>query len=333
MAIAFTTGVVTASATCWRINPSPYAGAQFKTVADAMNDINVLSGDTLLLDPGMHEDFTLQRNNMTVIGSGYFLDKNKDWAESQSTIIMYVTLSEGSKIEGCDITSLVLRGDNIASRCKVSSSINCTPSYYPGENSLITQCYVSYIELNNNCIARNNIVDGIVQGRRGCIFENNIVVGYSDYWGSNPHVIRNFENSTIRNNILINTRQGFDDNQIPYATAIMYSCSNNVIQNNVMSTPAKYADSTIPHNYFVGATIENTFVNEGSDDAKWQLLDSSAAKGAATHGGDCGAFGGPTPYVLSGIPQFLPHITEALVPAKPTDGKITVKLKIANQNE
>ncbi|MDE6287905.1 MAG: hypothetical protein K2M00_03865 [Muribaculaceae bacterium] len=108
---------------------------------------------------------------------------------------------------------------------------------------------------------------------------------------------------------------------------------NNVIQNNVFSTPAKYANEQYPGNYYVGATIENTFVNEGSEDAKWQLLETSAAKNAATHGGDCGAFGGPTPYVLSGIPQFLPHITEALIPAKPTDGKITVKLKIENQNE
>ena len=105
------------------------------------------------------------------------------------------------------------------------------------------------------------------------------------------------------------------------------------MQNNVFSTPERFKNDGYPNNYYVGATVENTFVNEGSDDAKWQLLDSSAAKGAATHGGDCGAFGGATPYVLSGIPMFLPHITEALVPAKPTDGKITVKLKIENQNE
>ncbi len=111
-----------------------------------------------------------------------------------------------------------------------------------------------------------------------------------------------------------------------------------MIQNNVYSVAERYVNTSdlfkgYPNNYYVGATVENTFVNEGSDDAKWQLLDSSAAKGAATHGGDCGAFGGATPYVLSGIPMFLPHITEALVPAKPTDGKITVKLKIENQNE
>ena len=151
----------------------------------------------------------------------------------------------------------------------------------------------------------------------------------SDGWS----VVGNINNATIKNNIIINTSQGFDSDQIPYAAATVSFTDNNIIQNNVFSTPERYANTDYPSNFYVGATIENTFVNEGSEDAKWQLLTTSAAKGAATHGGDCGAFGGPTPYVLSGIPQFLPHITEALIPAKPTEGKITVKLKIANQNE
>lgn len=331
LAIAFVLGVASASATCWRINPSPYAGAQFKTVADAMNDINVLPGDTLLLDPGKHESFALQRNNMTVIGSGYFLDKNKDWAETQATIITNVTLSEGSKIEGCDVSSLYLKTGCIASRCK-SDDISSSPSFHSTENALITQCYTGQIYLGKNCIARNNIVTYYVGGNDGCVFENNIVLsgGHSSY---RYCIIGGFTNSTLRNNILINTQTGFDGDQKPYSTYIFNTGENNVIQNNVFSIPERFADSTIPNNLFVGATVENTFVNEGSEDAKWQLLKTSAAKGAATHGGDCGAFGGPTPYVLSGIPQFLPHITEALIPAKPTDGKITVKLKIANQNE
>lgn len=329
MAIALTTGVVTASATCWRINPSPYAGAQFKTVADAMNDINVLPGDTLLLDPGSHGNVDVRnRKNLTVIGSGYFIDKNKDWAESRATIISYAYLSEGSKIEGCDATYISLTDDCTATRCKADQIAAAGSG-----TSLITQCYVNGLELSDNDIVRNNIILSHIFGTNGCTFDNNTIVSSGVYYNE-YYIIFGFKNSTIRNNVIINTKQGFDSNQIPYITNLIHSgCSNNVIQNNILSTPEKYANSSYPQNHFVGATIENTFVNEGSDDAKWQLLDSSAAKGAATHGGDCGAFGGPTPYVLSGIPQFLPHITEALVPAKPTDGKITVKLKIANQNE
>lgn len=320
-------GISAANATCWRINPSPFAKAQFKTVAEAMADINVLSGDTLLLDPGKHDNVDVSsRKNMTITGAGYFLDKNKQWAESQATIIRNANLGSGSKIEGCDAEGITLN-DATASRCK-SKDIKAY-----GENSLVTQCYITNsLAMYENSTARNNIILWYVGGSSGCVFENNIVAGTGFYSYIETYILGGFTNSTIRNNILINTQAGFDGNQIPLSCQIFsLSCSNNVIQNNVFSVPERYVDSSdmfkgYPNNYYVGATVENTFVNEGSDDGKWQLLNTSAAKGAATHGG-------ATPYVLSGIPMFLPHITEALVPAKPTNGKITVKLKIENQNE
>lgn len=326
-------GAAAADATCWRINPSPFAKAQFKTVAEAMADINVLPGDTLLLDPGNHGTIDVRsRDNMTIIGTGYFLDKNKKWAESQSAVVSVAYLSKGSKIEGCDANSIQFIGDATVSRCKINDISG------GGENNLVTQCYIaSTLSLPSNSVARDNIILYCVRGGSGCIFENNIVVSGGEIYSGN-YLISYFKNSTIRNNILINTREGFDSNQVPNSCVIYMDCTNNVIQNNVLSVAERYIDTNVmfkgyPNNYYVGATVANTFVNEGSDDGKWQLLSTSAAKGAATHGGDCGAFGGATPYVLSGIPMFLPHITEAFVPVKPTDGKITVKLKIENQNE
>lgn len=327
-------GVAGAYATCWRINPSPFAKAQFKTVAEAMADINVVSGDTLLLDPGAYGDIDVRsRDNMTIIGAGYFLDKNKQWAESQATIVYNVHLDSGSKIEGCVANDIRLYGNSTASRCK---AVDISPAY---SDNVVECCIAERIlpygtQQSNNNIIKNNIITQI-SNQDGSIIENNVIVGESE-------PISWVRNSTVKNNIIINTRSGFDSNQIPFSCSIYYGSlanfTNNVIQNNVFSVPERYIDSNdmfkgYPNNYYVGATVENTFVNEGSDDAKWQLLSTSAAKGAATHGGDCGAFGGPTPYVLSGIPMFLPHITEALVPAKPTNGKITVKLKIENQNE
>ena len=332
------TSFMAANATCWRVNPSPFAKAKFKTVEEAMNDINVLAGDTLLLDPGKHGSVDVRsRNNITIIGAGYFLDKNKTWAESQSTIVGDVTLGAGSKIEGCDANYITsYEGGATISRCR-TNHINLR-GIYETSNNIVERCITHSIEYGNNNVIRNNIVFQNIRSQDGSIIENNIVAG--DPTGStNSYLIYAVKNSTIRNNIIINSRTGFDSNQIPNACKIYAAnCTNNVIQNNVLSVAERYIDSSdmfkgYPNNYYVGATIEDTFVNTGSDDAKWQLLETSVAKGAATHGGDCGAFGGPTPYVLSGIPMFLPHITEALVPAKPTDGKITVKLKIENQNE
>lgn len=331
------TSFMGANATCWRVNPSPFAKAKFKTVEEAMNDINVLAGDTLLLDPGKHGNVNVTpRNNITIIGAGYFLDKNKTWAESQSTIVGDVTLGAGSKIEGCDASSISVNsagGEVNISRCKTDNFISLN-----GSNNIVERCFCSSVNGGRNNIIRNNIIGNNINSQDGSIIENNIVSGYGR-GGYGDVLIYDVKNSAIRNNIFINTRPGFDSNQIPNACKIYAAnCTNNVIQNNVLSVAERYIDSSdmfkgYPNNYYVGATVENTFVNTGSDDAKWQLLETSAAKWAATHGGDCGAFGGPTPYVLSGIPMFLPHITEALVPAKPTDGKITVKLKIENQNE
>ena len=328
-------GAAAANATCWRINPSPFAKAQFQTVDEAMADINVLPGDTLLLDPGAHSGFTINRENVTVIGPGYNLDQNKNWSESQTAAISgIVSIGKNCTIEGCQFGDVYVHQGAHIKRCRFRSVIGTT---YQSDVT-IEQCLVfgQIAYIHSNWIIRNNIIPsgttyplsgGINNYGIGSIIENNVIVA-----SVSNVVIGNINHATIRNNIIINNKTGFDSNQVPYSSMVVSFDKNNVIQNNVLSTPERYKNDTYS-NYYVGATVENTFVNEGSDDAKWQLLDTSAAKGAATHGGDCGAFGGATPYVLSGIPMFLPHITEALVPAKPTDGKITVKLKIENQNE
>lgn len=328
-------GAAAANATCWRINPSPFAKAQFKTVEEAMADINVLPGDTLLLDPGEHDNVdTRSRNNITIIGPGYFLDQNKGWTESQNaTIKTQCCLGENSKIEGCVIKAYPIYGITGFELGKYSTIERCKLNYVSAQNeNTIADCLISSLACGGHSKIYNNIIIGeynaSFSGGEDVLFENNVVIG-----NRYDYILHSFENSKIKNNIIINIASGFDSAQVPYSAMTVDFDGNNVIQNNVLSTPERYKNSTYPNNYYVGATVENTFVNEGSDDGKWQLLDTSAAKGAATHGGDCGAFGGATPYVLSGIPMFLPHITEALVPAKPTDGKITVKLKIENQNE
>ena len=338
MVAALTLGATVASATTWRINPYLHAGSKFKTVAEAMANINVLPGDTLLRDPGSHGDIDARNREITIIGSGYLLDQNKQWSESQPTIVGNVMLSKNGKIEGCQSTGYISAGENsTVSRCYVAGSINTA------QNCLIERCIFKQLSISadmfivRNCIINYGSGSGyyevpVTTGNshgNGSIIENNVIIG-----SNTNYLFNDVRYCMIRNNIVINTREGFDNSQKPYAASIInFDGGNNSIQNNIFSTPAGFANKQYPNNLYVGATIDNTFVNEGSEDGRWQLIDNSAAKGAATHGGDCGAFDGSTPYILSGIPLYLPHITEASIPAKPTDGKITVKLKIANQNE
>lgn len=335
LAAAALTLASAANAKCWRINPNPNAKAQFTSVKEAMEDLNVYPGDTLLLDPGFHGAINLTQKNITLIGTGYFLDQNKGWTEISESVAERVSLSEGSKVEGVVATGYIGGSSNTTiSRCKTN--------YISGgyNNSLIERCIVDkYIEASSYTTVKNNIIrnNGYIYTGQGCVIENNTVIGNAN--GSNyvgQRAIIEATNSIIRNNIVINTNKDINADRLPnsYFSCISFDQSrNNNIYNNVLTTPAEYADANYPSNHYVGATVENTFVMTGTEDAKYKLLETSAAKKAAANGSDCGAFGGATPYVLSGIPQFLPHITEAIVPTKPTDGKITVKLKIENQDE
>lgn len=72
--------------------------------------------------------------------------------------------------------------------------------------------------------------------------------------------------------------------------------------------------------------------NSLSFDARYQLSESSLATGAADDGGDCGPFGGSSPYILSGVPA-LPFIYKLAVPEEAsTGGGIDVNIKVRTPN-
>lgn len=337
-AAAFTLAAA-ANANCWRINPNPNAKANFLTVAEAMKDANVQPGDTLLLDPGHHGNITLNMEGITLIGTGYLLDKNTSWAETEEAVASSVTLFVRCKVEGLHVTDHITARDlSTVSRCKtryITTVSTAVPSHITIEQCLLTggdysssvYCafhqdyyYAPNFTLKNNIILApfrfSNIPSSGYYFSDSTIENNTIICSKPDLRGSN---------STINNNIIIDTDS---TEQMP----INFSkCDNCVVKNNVLSITG--SNETYPYNHFAGASVDNTFVGEGSEDGMYQLAENSPAKNAATHGGDCGAFGGETPYILSGIPMFQPHITEAIVPKKPTDGKITVKIKLASQDE
>lgn len=329
--------VVLANATTWRVNPNPSAKAQYKTVAEAMDDVYVQPGDTLLLDAGSHGEVNILKENITVIGTGYLLDQNKNWSENDQTYISYARLSsKGGTIEGCAAFQI-----ETTSNCSVR---RCTaPKITVGENSTLEQCLTNGIEVYNYCIVRNNIVLGNVSNffldNQGIVIENNTIITTSAYeTGNIPLNIflyyGNCSNCIVRNNIILNTCSDLNNDLVPASSSWVYPTNipGLSMYNNVTSVAPEFKNKNY-NNHDIGATIESLFVNEGSDDGKWKLSANSSAKGAASDGGDCGAFGGRTPYVLSGIPQFIPHITKIEVPTRPTDGKITIKLKIENQDE
>ncbi len=78
-------------------------------------------------------------------------------------------------------------------------------------------------------------------------------------------------------------------------------------------------------NVFVGYPTQGSY----SFDTRWQLTPTSPAKAAGLNGEDCGIFGGPNPYKLSGI-HNRPLIYEVKAPVYVPNGSdlnITVKVR------
>lgn len=326
-AIAIIAGTTPSLAKTWRLNPNPEAHADFTSIADAMADDRVEEGDELLLDPGTYsESAVVRKKNITITGPGYLMSTNTDWhegrhAELTSGIILYGNCT----IQGVKASSFSLyNANNSVIRCQALNEIHSH-----GTGDVITNNFASSIIGYTRTLITNNIVKSSIFSGTDCRVENNTVLSHhTDY------PIRNFTNSIIKNNIVINTQTGVHSDNIPYRTqTISFNPDdNNTIINNVLSCPAKYADVNYPNNEYVDASLANTFIDNITGD-RYLLRDDSVAKGKATDGGECGAFGGATPYVLSGLPYGMPHITEAQIPSTPTDGKLNIKLKIATQNE
>ncbi len=188
-------------------------------------------------------------------------------------------------------------------------------------NCVVTQNYCYHINSGstywdplNTLIANNYVIDDIsFHNDASCVVYNNLI-------GSKVSVY----NSIVKNNIhygASGSGTGFFEN------------TNNVFEYNMTSK------TTIPPGIGNVTNIEpdSVFVDYTgslgySTDGKWQLKEGSPAIGAGENGIDCGAFGGTSPYVLSGLPA-VPHIYEAIVPTSGSAASgLPVTIKVKSQN-
>lgn len=321
-----------ANAATWRLNPNPDAGADFTSIDEAMADDRVKEGDELLLDPGTYSgDNKLTKNRLTLTGPGHFLAQD-GWSNIDRVIFDKITLSEGSTIQGCCVKGNLIAADSSKIlRCRLND-IRCNKNI---SNLTINGNYILFITYGNlssfkyqHCDISNNIIIGYIYNIDNSTIKNNTFLGhYKDSVLTDGCPLYSITNSTIVDNILMNQYIGAGN-----ISKLVHQCSYVTVVNNVLSVTAANMNTAYPDNYYVGATLENTFIDNITGD-RYLLRDDSVAKGKATDGGECGAFGGSHPYVLSGIPTNMPSITEAKIPTTPTDGKLAITLKIAIQND
>ena len=330
----------TASAKLWRINNDTRKQANFTDINAAMASADVAAGDTLYLDPGcvLSSKQTITKS-VTVVGTGYFLPNGLVGAKINADL--YIKAA-GAKMNAVTITGIVyIVNDNITiERCMLNYRIQSSGVTRYGLTVL--QCYINcstdYSSIEGefrNATIKNNIIrnqyrNGYTYAAIYNVHDSEISYNYLVTEGCNKSyisdVIKDITNSQIYNNII--KHGSYPDRIFAYSA----SDYNNSFYNNVV-TAAEGTYSNVSNIVWLGSADVSTVFAEGTDDAAYHLKEGSPAKGAAADGGDCGPYGGATPYVEGGKPLFHPFINDVTVSVKPVNGKIKLKLNAKMQNE
>jgi hypothetical protein len=293
---------ISTQAKIWRINNNFGASADFEQATTAISSPLVSPGDTLFLE-GSGSNY--QGGNLTkrlvLIGPGYLLsgtDGNPGLQANPNTatITLYIdSIASGSVLIGLSLTAHIDGGaDNVRiERCLLS--VGQWKSGQVMSNLRLNKCIIHSHRFTSYATENLEVTN--------CIFET--AVNYMS--GSN---------SLYRNNIFYNANvqisNAYLSNNIFYGsslTALSCTIRYNIATSNTLPAGNNNINGVLPSSLFVGGN---------SRDGKLRLAAGSPAIGAGEPIGgitpDCGVFGTPDPYRLSGIPP-IPSIYELTVPA------------------
>lgn len=350
IATVFINSAFMANAASYRVNSK--GGAHFVSVAEAMattisSQYYVQAGDTLYAEPGHVEpgDVTLNKK-IILIGPGYnFAETGNNIMNAESAVFHTISTNSNSnfsEIHGCVANNIDLGSYCVANRCKVADQINIS-----GDGCEITNCYVkkingSYERLGIKIIG--NIIlsfEGYNSNSRfqvrSATIANNTVVGSVDGYLLN----NNYHRCEIYNNVIINTNTNLvsasEDTVSRYTNYTIHPdlLIDNSIHHNVLSTvqcPGSNTICNVATNVY-GATMESTLVNNGLMEGQYELKSGSPAIGAASDGGDCGAYGGVKPYKKGGQPAGIPYIYDANFSNPSDNNTINANFKVRITNE
>lgn len=292
--LIFTFLIPSAFATRWRVNNTGIS-ADFITAQQAANSILVFAGDTLYLESSMISYGNLDlAKRLVVIGPGFFLGQNpQTQANIAPAMIENLTFSKGSK-------GSVMTGMTISSWTNVQdTAITLVRNNLGG--------VMVYAPSINNNVSCNYINHMAISGSTGNNVTNNVFIRNYPCWSGNCFSVDASSSASVRNNIFAGCQSVSNctyQNNIATGTA--------AANNNTFTAAASIVDHNIGASTQYGNASGNqenidmsmVFVNTGSDDGRYMLLPGSPAIGAGDGGVDCGIFGGPTPYVLSGMPNL-----------------------------
>ena len=167
----------------------------------------------------------------------------------------------------------------------------------------------------------------------GCSFTTNIS-------GVNGYILNNDIGSVTYGTGILDVSAFTIQNNILYNPTFGTEVGTNIYFNNIVSTSS--AVSGIPNNNgnifsvtpFTTVYVDWNNANTGlyTLDGAYALAAGSPAIGAGSLNGvtvDCGVFGGPAPYVLSGMPQQIPSIYALTAPTQVNSGTANINVTIS----
>jgi hypothetical protein len=317
-----------------RVSNVAGAAAEFSTVQSAHDAINVLTGDTLYVEPSASSYGNLfWTKRLVIIGNGYYLASNPETQANISTsMIAYVQFRNGSDesiITGCELGQVSVGVPG--------SSTDAVNNLFLQRNLINCIRFSGTAGGNNIHFIQNNIYGGdylseLIGGGgpfANVFFENNLIYHTAPGWGGSFY----FPNADVKMELINNVIRGN-----------MTGINSSLLRNNIFfQGSASFTNCGLYNNIGDAAQFGTTngnqsnvnmadvFIcwsncNDYSPDGKYQLKPGSVAAGGGYGGADCGAFGGNYPYVLSGIPN-IPAIYYLNIEPSGTQLNVNVKIK------
>jgi len=326
LVVLFAIPVMT-EAKVWRVNNNPGVVADFTTLDAAM--AGRLTGDTLHLEPSATpyevSGNILVPNNyvadfVTIIGNGYFLDNSPNPSGNpglQQNVLQSIIHTASGNINVNQRFKFI----GVVFQSPVSLSLfgsNSTSNVYFTSCLFMSTLIASVTNMDHVEFLKNYFASTVTMSPNLLsvfTFENNIVLDNFFIYGVNTA-----DQLTIRNNVF--TAQYFcsdaywANNIFKTSTGTFNRC---VLKNNIFGATQFSTGADFELNNQWGVDMSTVFQStQTNSDKYFQLAPGSPAIGAGVPNGstavDCGAFGGPNPYKLSGIPA-IPSIYELQVPA------------------
>lgn len=317
-----------AEAKIWRVNNTVGADADFSTMSAAISAAT--PGDTIHVESSSIEYGSMTLTKKLIIrGTGYFLNETPPNPKTQhnknNASFNSITMAAGSK-------GSVLEG------------LSCNTAYLKDSFVTFQRNWVNYLYLSDSRdiagdTVRHNFINGSIllnsgtYKTRGLFVYNNIIGGQINIIASN---VANVDGYVINNTFV--GGGSFATNNFVYQNNIFNSSNFGIYKpaNTFLNNVSVDANLPTGNGNITGATLANLFVGGStgagySSDGRYQLKPGSPAIGAGLLNGvtvDGGAFGGPAPYVLSGMPQ-MPSIYELSMPTTISSGTSAVTITVS----